>query len=211
MRSYSELTVFDDRERRLFHLATELVSELPTYEFSPGELLRCHELARAVGKALGLPFCDGRFGFVEHSWLWIPKEGKAFDGFRPGHKWQLPPILDVYVPGAMPQVQLIDASSSGLPARYVYGNPRTDINETVVDVVFCKLKAFLGDSPNSPAPADVLEVVTEQMWCSKAETDVAARFGVPIEEAIRLVDEAIRSGFLETVLGQVRPSPEPRS
>ncbi len=130
MRGFAEREIFTSREIRFLRQATLLVDKAP-YE-TAGALVRCHELARAVGQVLGLPVCDGRFGFVEHSWLWIPHEGESFDGFNPGEKWQLPAILDVYVPGALPQVQLIDAQSGGLPARYVYERQRTDIDDKIV-------------------------------------------------------------------------------
>lgn len=54
--------------------------------------------ARFVGARLDLVVQDGYFGFVEHSWLWT--------GPQPQLIWQIPNILDTYVPGALPQVQL---------------------------------------------------------------------------------------------------------
>lgn len=113
MIGYAEKEVFTARERELFGLAQTLVVIAP-YELF-GRLVRCHELARAVGRVLGLRVEDGRFGFVEHTWLWTEPPEKAL------MPWAMPRILDVYVPGAMPQVQLID-TASGLPPRYYLSN-----------------------------------------------------------------------------------------
>ena len=111
MNGYAETEVFTPREKLLLRQATELV-EIAPYEVY-GNLVRCHELARAVGKVLGLEHEDGRYGFVEHTWLWT--EPRADEKFCA--PWVLPNVLDVYTPGSMPQVQLVHMAT-GLPARY---------------------------------------------------------------------------------------------
>jgi hypothetical protein len=134
MNSYAEKEVFTSREKLLLRQATELV-EIAPYEID-GNLVRCHELARAVGKVLGLEHEDGRYGFVEHTWLWteslkeegVPDKSKAF--FSP---WVLPNVLDVYVPGSVPQVQLVHMAASGLPPRYYLSNLKApEIRASVV-------------------------------------------------------------------------------
>lgn len=97
-----------------------------------GVEIRCHELARAVGRILELPVSDGRYGVrgllrVDHSWLRVGN----------WHNWYDTKILDVYVPGALPQVQLLVYGSHTLPTRELYHQgveyERTDINEAFVD------------------------------------------------------------------------------
>ncbi len=106
MHSYAARRVFSSYELRQWRCATELVQAIPdTQEW------RCHEIARAVGHVLGMPVVDGKCGAVEHSWLLCMGN-----------------ILDVYVPGAVPQVQLLHAYVM-LPwgDRYVAGSDRDDI------------------------------------------------------------------------------------
>jgi hypothetical protein len=124
MIGYAEKEVFTERERELWQRATTLVSFAPYYDTGdePGnEPVRCHELARAVGKVLDLEHEDGRFGFVEHTWLWTTPCDKKIA------PWTLPNVLDVYVPGSMPQVQLVHMAT-GLPARYMLAR----VNDLVV-------------------------------------------------------------------------------
>ena len=127
-KSYAERHVFSQHEMGLLDLATNLVLRAP-YEIN-GNVVRCHELARVVGEILGLEVQDGRYGFVEHSWLWtappVFKQDKD--------KVVLPKILDVYVPGGLPQVQLFDISVA-VPMNHTYGNPRSDIDEDVLKVL----------------------------------------------------------------------------
>jgi hypothetical protein len=84
-----------------------------------GNELRCHELARAVHQVVyddgkyKLDVVDGKCGPVEHSWL------RFYDGV----------ILDAYVPGRLPAVQLVDP----LVAAYRPGSPRRDISQAIVD------------------------------------------------------------------------------
>jgi hypothetical protein len=124
--SYSEREIFTLREKKIYHLVCGLVGFVAPSDID-GEPIRCHELARAVGKVLDLEVCDGRFGFVEHSWLWTESLDPAVA------PWVLPRILDVYVPGAIPQVQLVD-THSGLPPRYYLSNVLdVTIREDVVE------------------------------------------------------------------------------
>lgn len=113
-------SIFLPEEMEVFDLACTLVSRLP-YEVM-GSVVRCHERVRAVADLLELTFEDGFYGMVEHSWIWLsPREPIS----------PLPRILDVYVPGRIPQVQLIDPHIH-LPFEYRRGPPRTDINQPMV-------------------------------------------------------------------------------
>ncbi len=114
MIGYAQREIFTPRELKLLDCAETLVAIAP-YEID-GDLVRCHELARAVGAVLGLQHEDGRYGFVDHTWLWTSKLSERVA------PWDLPHVLDVYVPGGMPQVQLIDAAHAGLPPRYYLSN-----------------------------------------------------------------------------------------
>ena len=118
MKNYAESEIFTPKELQLWRQAVQLVEALPDEEF------RCHELARAVGRRLGLEVQDGRYGFVEHTWLWTTP-------FK--SKWRLPNVLDVYVPGSLPQVQLINTDRTALPVGYFWGHPREDIKQDVVE------------------------------------------------------------------------------
>jgi len=122
MKSYFESEVFAASEIRMLQLATQIVADVPSAIRGKG--VRCHELARYVGERLGLEVQDGIFGFVEHSWLWT----KPLEERLP---WRLPNILDVYVPGQVPQVQLVHLATS-LPMPYRRGEPRTDIRQDVL-------------------------------------------------------------------------------
>lgn len=125
MKGFAESEVFEPFEVELWKKATALVERLPAH-VNDDEEVRCHEVARVVGEQLGLMVRDGHFGFVEHSWLWVePYEGSG------EQLWRLPNILDVYVPGELPQVQLIHTTSA-LPMPYRFGPTRTDIREDVM-------------------------------------------------------------------------------
>lgn len=141
MIGYAEKEIFSKREMELWSRAVELIAWTP-YDMD-GEPVRCHELARAVGKLLGLEHRDGRYGFVEHTWLWtesLKEEGvddraKAFCA-----PWVLPNVLDVYVPGSVPQVQLVHMAASGLPPRYYLTSLETP--EIKTDVVERLVRLF---------------------------------------------------------------------
>ena len=116
MRSYAERELFEPGEIADWQTATKLVTLVP-YAID-GEPVRCHELARAVACHLGLYVCDGKYGMVEHSWI-VTRTMKLSN------------ILDVYVPGSMPQVQLI-SSCRLLPTAYNPRHARGDIRVGVM-------------------------------------------------------------------------------
>jgi len=135
MMSYAALHVFRPMDEVLLGRAQQLIEFVPTYD-PKGELVRCHELARAVGRMLGLQVQDGLYGFVEHSWLWLSSPEADYRRFP---RYHLPKILDVYVPGSLPQVQLVD-TASGLCHRYLPTEPRTDIVDDTVDWLYRALQ-----------------------------------------------------------------------
>jgi hypothetical protein len=105
VKSYSELNVFEQSETIDYEQAVRFIQSVQGH-------YRCHELAHAVGEVLGLPVQDGYYEGINHSWLWtrpLPKLPAP----------SLPNILDVYVPGELPQVQLIHYASI-LPAWESY-------------------------------------------------------------------------------------------
>jgi hypothetical protein len=126
MIGYAEQEVFSEDEQALLARAIQLVKLAP-YEID-GEAVRCHELARAVAAHLRLTVADGWFGMVDHSWCWCQR-------FRPGFG-PLPNILDVYAPGRLPQVMLVDSSSTWLPRDYKLGDRRRDIRRPVIRRLF---------------------------------------------------------------------------
>jgi len=88
-----------------------------------GNELRCHELARAVADVLAhrdLIVVDGKCGPIEHSWLCF-SDGK---------------ILDPYVPGRVPAVQLVDP----IAGSYRPGNKRRDIKQAIVDQLIREMR-----------------------------------------------------------------------
>lgn len=113
MKGYAEHTMFNDHTLRVHELATRLVEFLPA---DPESEIRCHELARAIGKMLKLSVVDGKYGAVEHSWL---------EGFSTRC------LLDVYTPGRTPMVQLIDMTWAA-PNYYKRGALRDDIDDDVI-------------------------------------------------------------------------------
>lgn len=121
MLSYSEVEVFKPWELELFKRAQGLVAKVPD-SFTG---IRCHEIARAVGLILKLQVQDGKFGRVEHSWLWVSK-----------WEWGTypPSILDVYAVGKLPQVQLIDVSAMSTPhlKNYYPEEIRGDVDWKIV-------------------------------------------------------------------------------
>lgn len=88
-----------------------------------GDELRCHELARAVQRVLGedVGVVDGKCGPVEHSWL-------ACAGGV---------ILDPYVPGRLPAVQIVDSIVGTL---YRHGAPRDDIRHETIDRLVLEMR-----------------------------------------------------------------------
>ena len=94
---------------RIYRLASRMVraiNESKVCSKQKHHVLRCHEIARAVGGLLGLPVVDGvcltSLGVMEHSWLRLP-------GYT---------ILDVYTPDRIPMVQLV--STECIPFHHGY-------------------------------------------------------------------------------------------
>lgn len=113
MKSYST-TIFTAQDFELLDAAQLIVRDIPD---DPKWNLRCHEVARVVGKLLHLQVVDGKYGAIEHSWCVTPDLH----------------ILDVYAVGRMPQVQLADPFVIG--ELYKSGwkqGPREDIREEQV-------------------------------------------------------------------------------
>lgn len=105
----------------------EIVPDMPQ--------LRCHELARAVGRILGLEHEDGVYGFVDHTWLWtaaLDRESPLVRETRIG----FPNILDVYSVGQLPMVRLVECGHASLPHMgwsYRPRRPRKDVDDAMVD------------------------------------------------------------------------------
>lgn len=114
MITYAERVCFVASQMHTLRRAQELVARVSD---AWGNELRCHELARALRRVLGdtmLTVVDGHCGLVEHSWLLFS------DGS----------ILDAYVPGRLPSVQIID---SIVGTTYRPGLPRRDVRQSIVD------------------------------------------------------------------------------
>lgn len=122
MIGYTQKVVFSASEIEYLTRAVQLVEALPSFD-SENRWVRCHEITRALAPLLGLTWCDGYYGMVEHSWLWT-SELVPFS--------QPPNILDPYCPGRLPQVQLVH-SSANLPYEYRRSAERDDIRQPVVD------------------------------------------------------------------------------
>ena len=72
-----------------------------------------------------LSITESYYGMIEHSFILL---GELHDGgFGP-----MPSVLDVYAPGRVPQVQLVDTSSV-LPFYYRRGAARADVRHDRVD------------------------------------------------------------------------------
>jgi transposase len=127
MIGYAERNVFSRMAAGALKIADALVEGVGV---GWGDALRCHELARAVQICLreaGYPrarIVDGRMGSIDHSWIVLP-------GCELQAGSDSAPILDVYAPGRLPQVQLIDASWV-ISADYVVGSERLDVRRDIV-------------------------------------------------------------------------------
>lgn len=165
MKSYSETNVFDANEVKLFKRATELVSKLLDRQLT---VVRCHELARAVGRVLKLEVQDGYYGFCDHSWLWTvapPKDRNALVG-----RLGLPNILDVYAVGQLPMVRLVDCAHTQLPHvgwAYRPGEARKDINHERVDSLAREMSSMnrLLDSAKSTSETSTAETCVTTFRC----------------------------------------------
>lgn len=150
MKSYAERHCFTQLQVDAWRRATDWVSRI-RLPWEDSEL-RCHELVRAV--AYGFRFTrhelvvvDGKCGIVEHSWLiwdssrsdvgtleYLRKQGRTAEIM---HAASHGAILDVYTPGCVPQVQLIDSLMAF--GRYLIGAQRDDIREDVVQRLICEM------------------------------------------------------------------------
>lgn len=124
MITYAEREVFSRQHVGVFRRVEAIVSRVSD---AWGNELRCHELARAVHRSLdvldhGLVVVDGKCGPIEHSWLVFG------DGT----------IVDPYVPGRMPAVQLVDAFVA--TRLYYPGADRSDIRIQVVDDLVAEMQ-----------------------------------------------------------------------
>ena len=150
-------SIVSHEEIKLWKAVSWVVDSVPADFMSDfsfhGEAIRCHELARAVrdwvaeqpplrwgSQLVKLRVIDGRYAAIEHTWLET--------GFGEN-------ILDVYVPGEMPPVQLRHGSKF-LPGQYVPGKPRSDIREDVVE----SLLGFFRIADNETLNARVVAAVT---------------------------------------------------
>lgn len=114
MITYAERSCFHPSHLRMLARVQALVARVSD---AWGNELRCHELARAVHRVLSdstISVVDGHCGPVEHSWL------RFSDGA----------ILDPYVPGRLPAVQVVDAF---VAASYRAGESRRDVRRSILD------------------------------------------------------------------------------
>jgi hypothetical protein len=117
--------VFSARDAEVFRLARALISRVPSHLDRDGREIRCHELARAVcahlvARDLVAEVIDGDLYSIEHTWILLPR-------------WINAPILDVYTPGRLPQVQLIDHHLWIVRGYEAHPALRSDIRQEVVD------------------------------------------------------------------------------
>ena len=135
MITYTERACFTLGHIRLLRHVEECLSRVSD---GWGNELRCHELARAVqtvvtaSRAMLMAFvvADGKCGPIEHSWLCFS------DGV----------ILDPYVPGRLPAVQIIDPI---VGAAYRPGTARSDIKQSIIDRLVLEMR---GDVTSTLAP-----------------------------------------------------------
>ena len=141
MTPYVQREVFRSFEQCIFSEAVRLVAYVGNQwgtDLACGEEeLRCHELARAVYEMLSvyvmrsdleyLRVVDGVVGMVEHSWIEIA----TYPGRTQRERTRRNVILDVYCPGRLPQVQLIDTFCL-LKPLYEERVRRNDIREDIV-------------------------------------------------------------------------------
>lgn len=123
MITYAERTCF--RESHL-HLLARVEANVARVSNTWGNELRCHELVRAIhlvvcAREHKLDVVDGKCGPIEHSWLGLA------DGV----------ILDPYVPGRMPAVQIVDPI---VGTAYRPGAPRADIRRAIVDRLVLEMR-----------------------------------------------------------------------
>lgn len=136
MKSYSAVEVFKPHEIDLWQRAIKIVEALPDMRPPEYDWLRCHEVARVVGRVLNLEVQDGHYGLVDHSWCRIRRDVGDRSMFI--ETWS---VLDVYVVGRLPQVQLV-SDVVGI-REYRRGAERSDIQHGVVDSLVMLLPTHL--------------------------------------------------------------------
>ncbi len=173
---YAQRVVFHARDAWAFRLARALVGRVSSH-LDEGLEIRCHEHARAVAHHLGeqgfaVRVVDGKLGPIEHTWIVL--------GRLPGD-WS---ILDVYAPGRLPQVQLID--SSGLISRGYEadeaGDPRNDVRLGVLARLIGLMSTSLGSSAlasdlrlDAPDAPDVPDLAACRRFSGIAPIAISAR------------------------------------
>lgn len=129
MKSYAERQIFHVVAQAIWCDAVDIVARVSDRW---GNEVRCHELARAAMTALQalnqsklneanatLGIVDGKLGAIEHTWItYTCNDATAPRRF----------ILDVYTPGRLPQVQLIDGEHFVISRGYEPGEARKDID-----------------------------------------------------------------------------------
>lgn len=145
MRGWTERKIIPVEAMRLYRAAEMLVDALPMWRnvegswvpcaerYTDGTEVRCHELIRAVTasiaqailKPLSWKIHDGTYGAVDHSWLEFYVIG-----------YGMPFVLDVYVPGRVPMVQLVDGTGL-LPEYRLYqkGLGRDDLQFDLIEAM----------------------------------------------------------------------------
>ena len=120
MITYAERACFEASHLRVLERVEVYVARISN---AWGNELRCHELARAVHRVAckTLEVVDGKYGPIEHSWL------RFSDGA----------ILDPYVPGRLPAVQIVDPI---VGMEYRPGAPREDIRHPIIDRLVLEMR-----------------------------------------------------------------------
>lgn len=136
---------FTKKEHQAWIIAHRLILQL---EVEPIIGMRCHEIARAMGRVLRMEVCDGHVGVrfrdlenpthfripgIQHSWLWtVPFPANVLSNEFSVWKGS---ILDPWSMGGYPRVQLHSGQLrlGNLGVKYHPGEPRTDINDALTN------------------------------------------------------------------------------
>lgn len=118
-----------------YRRACALVDRVPHVDRDGGEV-RCHELSRAVARQLTMigtkvEVVDGSLWWVDHSWILLP--GQLYRA-----------LLDVYVPGRVPQVQILH-DHPVVTRGYQRGSSRLDVRTDVINEL-CRRMSPIGRS-----------------------------------------------------------------
>lgn len=125
MITYAERACFRESHLQAFSRVESYVARVSR---AWGNELRCHELARAIHQVVyddgkyTLAVIDGYCGPIEHSWL------RFSDGV----------IIDPYVPGRLPAVQIVDPI---VGTAYSPSTPRNDIRQSIVDRLVVEMRS----------------------------------------------------------------------